>query len=180
MRIVKERVPADGPRSGRPRSGLPAQGWWSRGGSNSRPPACKTGALPAELRPQPQVSGPSPGGPPSRVVGLGGFEPPPSPLSGARSNLLSYRPGRIAGPARQSHSSRRASSQRGHFVRTRTHRKQTIRVGAPQKGPSGVPFLARRLAPPRRIADVFVVPCLVLRPWPAKPPTSGRTWDLRR
>ncbi len=26
--------------------------WWSRGGSNSRPPACKAGALPAELRPQ--------------------------------------------------------------------------------------------------------------------------------
>jgi hypothetical protein len=25
--------------------------WWSRGGSNSRPPACKAGALPAELRP---------------------------------------------------------------------------------------------------------------------------------
>ena len=27
-----------------------------------------------------------------RVVGLGGFEPPTSPLSGVRSNQLSYRP----------------------------------------------------------------------------------------
>ncbi len=26
--------------------------WWSRTGSNRRPPACKAGALPAELRPQ--------------------------------------------------------------------------------------------------------------------------------
>ncbi len=26
-------------------------GWWSRSGSNRRPPACKAGALPAELRP---------------------------------------------------------------------------------------------------------------------------------
>ena len=27
-------------------------GWWSRGGSNSRPPHCERGALPAELRPR--------------------------------------------------------------------------------------------------------------------------------
>ena len=53
--------------------------WWSLSGSNRRPPACKAGALPAELRP--------------RVVGLGGLEPPASPLSGVRSNHLSYRPG---------------------------------------------------------------------------------------
>ncbi len=30
---------------------------------------------------------------PQQVVGLGGFEPPTSPLSGVRSNQLSYRPG---------------------------------------------------------------------------------------
>jgi hypothetical protein len=29
-----------------------ARKWWSQGGSNSRPPACKAGALPAELWPQ--------------------------------------------------------------------------------------------------------------------------------
>lgn len=28
--------------------------WWSQGGSNSRPPACKAGALPAELWPRKQ------------------------------------------------------------------------------------------------------------------------------
>ena len=32
-------------------------------------------------------------GPFQRVVGLGGFEPPTSPLSGVRSSHLSYRPG---------------------------------------------------------------------------------------
>ncbi len=32
------------------------------------------------------------GKPVSRLVGLGGFEPPTSPLSGVRSNQLSYRP----------------------------------------------------------------------------------------
>ena len=36
-----------------------------------------------------------------KMVGLGGFEPPTSPLSGVRSNQLSYRPGVcLAGPAR--------------------------------------------------------------------------------
>ena len=57
--------------------------WWSQGESNSRPPACKAGALPAELWPQFSFQG---------LVGLGGFEPPTSPLSGVRSNQLSYRP----------------------------------------------------------------------------------------
>jgi hypothetical protein len=28
-----------------------SEGWWRRSGSNRRPPACKAGALPAELRP---------------------------------------------------------------------------------------------------------------------------------
>ena len=30
------------------------------------------------------------------MVGLGGFEPPTSPLSGVRSNQLSYRPNSVA------------------------------------------------------------------------------------
>ncbi len=59
--------------------GNPPTVWWSQGGSNSRPPACKAGALPAELWPL-------------NMVGLGGLEPPTSPLSGVRSNHLSYRP----------------------------------------------------------------------------------------
>ncbi len=58
--------------------------WWSRSGSNRRPPPCKGGALPAELLPQRARLKP--------VVGLGGFEPPASRLSGVRSNQLSYRP----------------------------------------------------------------------------------------
>ena len=57
--------------------------WWSQAGSNRRPPACKAGALPAELWPQVRYL---------CLVGLGGFEPPTSPLSGVRSNQLSYRP----------------------------------------------------------------------------------------
>ena len=66
--IVKELQP---PPRGRPASGPlgPACGsplgvrvWWSQGGSNSRPPACKAGALPAELwppgvRPRPSAGG---------------------------------------------------------------------------------------------------------------------------
>ena len=79
-------------------TGAGAGGWWSQSGSNRRPPACKAGALPTELWP--------PGSLPNErrmrhtdgvrgglVVGLGGFEPPTSPLSGVRSNQLSYRPG---------------------------------------------------------------------------------------
>ena len=103
-----------------------AFGWWSQSGSNRRPPACKAGALPAELWPHGHPTAaqlldpvlrlrlaarsarrvaPSPGIPGRaasgvasnpRLVGLGGFEPPTSPLSGVRSNQLSYRPRRVA------------------------------------------------------------------------------------
>ena len=38
----------------------------------------------------------------SRLVGLGGFEPPTSPLSGVRSNQLSYRPKLLLGYFSQS------------------------------------------------------------------------------
>ena len=46
---------AFGPRA----AGIPAAGpraWWRRSGSNRRPPACKAGALPAELRPLPSAA----------------------------------------------------------------------------------------------------------------------------
>ena len=36
----------------------------------------------------------------ARMVGLGGLEPPASPLSGVRSNHLSYRPGKSGGADR--------------------------------------------------------------------------------
>ena len=58
--------------------------WWSQSGSNRRPPACKAGALPAELWPLFMPS--------FELVGLGRFELPTSRLSGVRSNHLSYRP----------------------------------------------------------------------------------------
>ena len=51
--------------------------WWD---SNPRPPACKAGALPAELHPLFK-------GAPN--MGLPGLEPGTLPLSGARSNQLS-------------------------------------------------------------------------------------------
>ena len=61
--------------------------WWSLSGSNRRPEACKATALPAELRPLAQTSS-------TIMVGLGRLERPTSPLSGVRSNHLSYRPSR--------------------------------------------------------------------------------------
>ena len=53
-------------------------------GSNRRPPACKAGALPAELIPQ-RIKG-------SGMVGLVGLEPTTPALSRRCSNQLSYRP----------------------------------------------------------------------------------------
>jgi hypothetical protein len=53
---------------------------WSRSGSNRRHPACKAGALPAELRPR------------LTLVGLDRFELSTPRLSSVCSNQLSYRP----------------------------------------------------------------------------------------
>src|SRR5690606_42048453 len=47
---------------------------------------------------------------PSWMVGLGGFEPPTSPLSGVRSNQLSYKP---TAPVDDSTGSRRPSIETG-------------------------------------------------------------------
>ncbi len=88
--------------------------WWSQTGSNRRPPACKAGALPAELWPQehhgsvlsnhmldsfefPTIGCMLPLWPDrlsnhEEMVGLGRLELPTSRLSSARSNQLSYRP----------------------------------------------------------------------------------------
>ena len=61
---------------------------WRRRDSNSRPPACKAGALPTELHPHLVMA----------ILfnclpmGLSGLEPPTSRLSGVRSNRLSYKP----------------------------------------------------------------------------------------
>ena len=56
-------------------------------GSNRRPPACKAGALPAELIPRPKSA---PCG--RTLVGLVGLEPTTPALSRRCSNQLSYRP----------------------------------------------------------------------------------------
>ena len=77
--------------------------WWSQTGSNRRPHACKARALPTELWPRmsewPMAS--CDWNPfairhalLTELVGLGGLEPPTSRLSSARSNQLSYKPGR--------------------------------------------------------------------------------------
>ena len=59
---------------------LPARAlrWWRMTGSNRRPPACKAGALPAELIPR------------YPVVGQVGIEPTTPALSRRCSNRLSY------------------------------------------------------------------------------------------
>ena len=60
-------------------------------GSNRRPPACKAGALPAELIPRVLLS-PGVG----YLVGLVGLEPTTPALSRRCSNQLSYRPGHLS------------------------------------------------------------------------------------
>ena len=78
-------------------------------GSNRRPPACKAGALPAELIPLDKISSFSKfvqrfvrsvrqyvstklWAKFGKVVGVPGLEPGTSPLSGVHSNQLSYTP----------------------------------------------------------------------------------------
>ena len=71
--------------------GISDWGWlrkWRRWDSNSRPPPCKGGALPAELRPRVTVL----------KVGPGRLELPTSRLSGVRSSQLSYEPD-LLGPS---------------------------------------------------------------------------------
>ena len=66
--------------------------WWRRPGSNRRPSRCKRDALPAELRPPlGLLSVTPPLAIDCRMVAPAGIEPATSPLSGARSNRLSYR-----------------------------------------------------------------------------------------
>ena len=69
--------------------------WWRRTGSNRRPPACKAGALPAELRPHQCMTSQTAqnavhNGHAAELVGQGGLEPPTPRLSSVCSNQLSY------------------------------------------------------------------------------------------
>ena len=97
--------------------------WWSQTGSNRRPPACKAGALPTELWPRLDLG---PSRPPSRLrsqlkiqppgmVGLERFELSTSRLSSARSNQLSYRPGKRGGRPNEERETKAAVSRR-HFA----------------------------------------------------------------
>jgi hypothetical protein len=68
---------------------------WRRSDSNRRPPACKAGALPTELRPQRNpLDPPAHPATPNRAarMGQGGLEPPTPRLSSVCSNQLSYWP----------------------------------------------------------------------------------------
>ena len=65
-------------------------------GSNRRPPACKAGALPAELIPRCLTLGAFQHLPSEGLVGLVGLEPTTPALSTQCSNQLSYRPKRVA------------------------------------------------------------------------------------
>ena len=102
--------------------------WWSRTGSNRRHPACKAGALPAELRPLIVV----PDMVIKEMVGLGGLEPPTSRLSSARSNQLSYKP--LAPSADGSRHRGRASQGRpavaARAAPSRSASSQRLRHGA--------------------------------------------------
>jgi hypothetical protein len=104
-------------RAGRPR-GSRARVWWSQTGSNRRPPACKAGALPTELWP---LAGAAP-----RMVGLGRLERPTSPLSGVRSNHLSYRPAPPPGGVRAAPGAR-AEAEVAPRQRSRMSRREEKR-----------------------------------------------------
>ena len=78
--------------------------WWRMTGSNRRPPACKAGALPAELIPHyvalphsilsmdPSLRWDDGGDACDNLVGLVGLEPTTPALSTRCSNQLSYSP----------------------------------------------------------------------------------------
>ena len=56
-RVLEDhRIQANAPYSNLTYETLASIQWWSQSGSNRRPPACKAGALPAELWPQLRVN----------------------------------------------------------------------------------------------------------------------------
>ncbi len=114
------------------------QRWWRMTGSNRRPPACKAGALPAELIPRAQPHT-AHGCVSTVVVGLVGLEPTTPALSRRCSDQLSYRPAAV---------SARAHTRSGHSALS------------PRRTPGCLPSLCRQPisvnrrtlhAPPRRL-----------------------------
>jgi hypothetical protein len=99
--------------------------WWRWPGSTRRPPACKAGALPTELHPRLFIPRPA-----LKMVGQTGVEPVTSPLSGARSNHLSYWPTPVRSLA-GSLSHRHPKEQKDRTVRNgRVPRGQVIDLSA--------------------------------------------------
>ena len=92
--------------------------WWRQSDSNRRLPACKAGALPAELCPR------------KGLVGLTGIEPVTSSLSGTRSNQLSYKPGWSGGGSR---------SRTGDLLLAKQplHQLSYAPAGQERRGPGG-------------------------------------------
>src|SRR5690242_5023136 len=86
--------------------------WWSQTGSNRRPPACKAGALPTELWPRLVPFFQAALGHPPGLVGLERFELSTSRLSSARSNQLSYRPGKRGGRPNEERETEAAASRK--------------------------------------------------------------------
>ena len=110
-------------------------------GSNRRPPACKAGALPAELIPHFDLSWND------TLVGLVGLEPTTPALSTRCSNQLSYRPftqGAGSGRRRCPALSRHGGALPAHFDMLRST-TQPIRVGARLR----VPFVGSADSLPR-------------------------------
>ena len=86
--------------------------WWSQTGSNRRPHACKARALPAELWPRNQKTNALHS---IKMVGLERFELSTSRLSSARSNQLSYRPGKRGGRPSEERETEAAVSRKWGF-----------------------------------------------------------------
>ena len=124
------------PRSSSVLRGLGRAEWWRRRDSNPRPPGCKPGALPAELRPRASTVSPATdqGRP---VVGLTGLEPETSRLSGGRSNQLSYSPGC---PARK-----RSKAKQSVRMHHRASRAPCLDARLPSRG--GVRLVGRKGGP---------------------------------
>ena len=101
------------------RQDLTVQPWWSQTGSNRRPHACKARALPAELWPRNQKTNAHS----MSVVGLGRLELPTSRLSSARSNQLSYKPGRRRSPRRHAVRANRAQASMSLDQKERRRRR---------------------------------------------------------
>jgi hypothetical protein len=102
--------------------------WWSQTGSNRRPQACKASALPTELWPQSQAPNSTSSGVAARdaLVGLERFELSTSRLSSARSNQLSYRPGKRECCVHAKEEKRRRRRPALYFKEYRTSRNTPV------------------------------------------------------